>query len=68
MTTQKYNLKIASNKKYKDLMMEHRKWIPEKNQKPAPGSKYRILTYDKENGEVIWEGKKIKNTDSVPEI
>ena len=59
---------LASNKKYKELMMEHRKWIPEKNQKPAPGSKYRILTYDKENGEVIWEGKKIKNTDSVPEI
>jgi len=59
---------LASNGEYKDLMLEHRNWIPEKNKKPVLGSKYRILTYDKENGEVIWEGKKIRETDLVPEI
>ena len=42
--------------------------VPKNNKKPVLGSKYRILTYDEENGKVIWEGKVINEKDPIPEI
>ena len=57
---------LAANPKYQNIIQSHKKWIPKNNMKPAPGSKHRILTYEK--GKVIWEGKAIKENEPIPEI
>ncbi len=57
---------LAGDPKYADVIAEHRKWLPVKSAKPAPGSKHRILTY--ENGTAVWEGKRIDPNDPIPEI
>jgi choline-sulfatase len=59
---------LAGSAEYRSVIEEHRKWIPENNRKPAPGSRARILTFDKKTGAVTWEGKPIKPSDPVPEI
>lgn len=57
---------LAGNPKYKDIIAEHRKFIPTNNRKPAPGSAARILTY--ENGVPNWEGEDIGKDDPIPEL
>ncbi len=57
---------LAGDPAYADVISEHAKWIPEINQKPAPGSRHRILTYEK--GEIIWQGKTILASDSIPGV
>ena len=59
---------LAANPKYQNIIQSHKKWVPKNNKKPVSGSKYRILTYDEENGKVIWEGKAIKENEPIPEI
>ena len=59
---------LAGSAEYRAIMEKHRKWIPKNNQKPAPGSKHRVLTYDAEDGSVIWEGNPIKRNEPIPEI
>ncbi len=59
-----YNL--AGDPKFADVIREHRRWLPKKNAKPAPGSRSRILIY--ENGKANWEGKDIGPNDPIPEI
>lgn len=51
---------------YAKLIEEHRAWLPTVNEKPAPGSKHRILRY--ENGQANWEEEDIKNDDPIPEL
>ncbi len=51
---------------YEKIIAEHQKWIPKVSRKPAPGSRSRILTYDSETMEVVWEGEKILPTDPIP--
>lgn len=57
---------LASDSDFKELMDEHKSFLPSTNRKPAPGSKNRVLTYD--NGKVIWEGKAIQKNDPIPEM
>lgn len=42
-------------------------WLPKHNQKPAPGSQHRVLTYDSATGQVSWEGKDIARGASIPD-
>jgi arylsulfatase A-like enzyme len=44
------------------------RWLPKDNVPPAPQSAARILTYDGETKETIWEGEAIKPTDPIPEL
>jgi len=57
---------LAMNPKHKKVIAEHRKWLPKKSRKPAPGSRSRILIF--EAGEANWEGKDIGKDDPVPEL
>jgi len=57
---------LSSDPKFAKLMKEHRAWLPTINEKPAPGSKHRILRY--ENGQANWEEVDIKEDDPIPEI
>ena len=59
-------INLAGNPKYADVVRAHRKWLPAKSARPAPGSRARILTY--ENGIPVWEGKTIGPDDPIPEI
>jgi arylsulfatase A-like enzyme len=57
---------LAGRPESADVIREHRRWIPEVDVKPAPGSHSRILTY--ENGQPNWEGEDIEPGEPIPEI
>ena len=57
---------LAGDTKYKQVLSEHRRWIPKVNAKPAAGSAIRLLTY--KDGKATWEGEEIGPTDPIPEI
>ncbi|QDV15420.1 Choline-sulfatase [Gimesia panareensis] len=57
---------LINDPNYAKLIEEHRTWLPTVNEKPAPGSKHRILRY--ENGQANWEEEDIKNDDPIPEL
>jgi arylsulfatase A-like enzyme len=57
---------LAGDPRYKEILHQHRKWLPPASAKPAPGSRRRILTY--ENGQANWEGMDIDPNAAVPEI
>jgi len=59
---------LANSAEYGEIIKNHRSWIPKDNKKPAPGSAHRVLTYDKDSGSVIWEGRPIKKNEKIPEI
>lgn len=58
---------LANKPEYTSVMEDHRRWIPQSRQ-PVPGSAHRILTYDEDSGEIIWEGEVVKPTDPIPEL
>ena len=70
-----YDLKTDANEwtnlvtkaEHAKKIAEHRKWLPKIDSRPAPGSANRVLTYDKETDEAVWEGKTIRRSDSIPE-
>jgi hypothetical protein len=57
---------LASSTEWKEVIEEHRRWIPLVNRKPAPGSRHRILVYDGTTAN--WEGADIKPSDPIPEL
>jgi hypothetical protein len=46
---------------------EHRRWLPQPDEPPAPGSAHRVLTYDKATDEAVWEGKIVRREERIPE-
>lgn len=58
---------LANESRYNSILAEHRRWLPRLDAPPAPGSADRILTYDPETDEAIWEGKPVRRTDPIPE-
>jgi hypothetical protein len=43
------------------------RWLPAKSAPPAPGSRDRVLTYDRKTGEAVWENKPIGKDEAPPE-
>jgi arylsulfatase A-like enzyme len=59
---------LAGEELYAEVIAEHRRWIPEVQLDPAPGSAHRILTYDADKDEALWENRMtIKRGDPIPE-
>ena len=60
---------LAGNPEYSEIVSMHRQWLPKTNLPPVAGSKSRVLTYDPQTDEAIWQGraKKIRRTDPVPQ-
>jgi arylsulfatase A-like enzyme len=54
---------LAADPKYKKVIGELKKWLPEINRPLAPGSSSRIL--EQKDGKWYWEGKPIKNEELV---
>ncbi|AMV18765.1 sulfatase [Planctomyces sp. SH-PL14] len=46
---------------------EHRRWIPDVDVPPAPQSAQRVLTFDRQRDEAVWEGTKVHRNDAIPE-
>lgn len=57
---------LIGDVRYAGTVGELRQWLPQVNEKPAPGSQHRILTY--ENGRPNWEGEDIGADDPIPEL
>lgn len=57
---------LAGRSELSSLIESHRKFLPENNRRPAPGSAKRIL--ERINGKIIWEGEEIKPGAPVPEL
>ena len=57
---------LVGSEDYADVIVQHRKWLPDTNAPAAPGSKHRILTLD--NGTVTWEGTEIASDAPIPEL
>jgi len=58
---------LVGDPQFAAVIEEHRKWLPRIDRPPAPGSASRILTYDKATDVAVWEGKKVKRSDAIPE-
>lgn len=43
-------------------------WLPKVDVPPVPGSRHRVLTYDRETGVATWEGEEIGADDPIPEM
>ena len=57
---------LASDKQYADIKTDLAKWLPKKDVPMAPGSRHRVLSYNPETGEVIWEGKPVDKDAPLP--
>ncbi|MCH8194261.1 MAG: sulfatase-like hydrolase/transferase, partial [Planctomycetes bacterium] len=57
---------LADDPQFTEILREHRRWLPEKNAPPAPGSRARILTY--KDGVANWQEKDIDPNEPIPEI
>ncbi len=55
---------LAGDPKFANIVKEHRRWLPKVNEKPAPGSRHRILIY--KDGKANWEGNDIGDADDIP--
>ncbi len=58
---------LAGDAKFAAVIEEHRQWLPEIDLPPAPGSAHRVLTYDRATDEAVWEGRRIRRSDPIPE-
>lgn len=57
---------LSGDPQFVRLIEAHRVWLPTVNEKPAPGSRHRILRF--ENGKANWEEVDIKDDDPIPEL
>ncbi|HEY0981982.1 sulfatase [Schlesneria sp.] len=58
---------LAHQPEVAQTITDHRKWLPQKDVAPAPGSAHRILTYDRAADEATWEGTPIQRSSLIPE-
>ncbi len=58
---------LASDPRWRDVLQEHRRWLPKIDVAPVDGSAHRVLTYVPAKNEAIWEGSVILPTDPIPE-
>ena len=58
---------LAGRPEHAAVIAEHRKWLPKIDLPPAPNSASRVLSYDKSTDEAVWEGRKVRRSDPIPE-
>jgi arylsulfatase A-like enzyme len=58
---------LANKPEYSNTLALHRRWLPRFDAPLVPNSNSRILTYNPETDEAIWEGKRIRRTDPIPD-
>ncbi len=58
---------LAGAPQHAGVIAEHRRWLPNPDRPPAPGSAHRVLTYDPATDTAVWEGKPVRREDPIPE-
>jgi len=58
---------LADKPEHAAVIAEHKKWLPQIDVPPAPGSSSRVLTYDEATDEAVWEGTTVKRSDPIPQ-
>lgn len=58
---------LASRPEHAAVIAEHRKWLPDKEHPPVPGSASRVLSYDPAKDEAVWEGTTVRRGDPIPQ-
>lgn len=58
---------LAAQSGYAEVLAEHRRWLPRIDLPPAPNSASRVLTYDPESDEALWEGEIVRRRDPIPQ-
>lgn len=58
---------LIAQPQYREVVAEHRKWLPKVDVAPAAGSAHRVLTYDKATDTAVWEGKTVHRQDPIPQ-
>jgi arylsulfatase A-like enzyme len=58
---------LIGDPKLASVVAEHRRWLPKVDLPPAAGSASRVLTYDSDRDEAIWEDQPVRRTDPIPE-
>jgi arylsulfatase A-like enzyme len=58
---------LAGDPQHAAVLGKHRRWLPEIDRPPAPGSAHRVLTYDATTDQAIWEGATVRRSDPIPE-
>ena len=58
---------LAEKRELAAVIAEHRRWLPKIDVAPAKGSEHRVLTYDSDSDEAVWEGKTVRRSDPIPE-
>ncbi|QDT38999.1 sulfatase [Stratiformator vulcanicus] len=57
---------LADNSEYESVLTKMRAHLPEKDVRPAPGSRHRVLIY--EDGVPNWQGEDISADDPIPQF
>ena len=58
---------LAGRPEHAGVIAEHQRWLPKIDLPPAPNSASRVLTYDRQTDEAIWEGKTVRRSDPIPQ-
>jgi len=58
---------LASDPQWANVIEQHAAWLPTIDRPPVAGSAHRVLTYDRETDEAIWEGTTVRRSDSIPQ-
>ncbi len=57
---------LTGDPQYASVKRDLRKWLPKVDRPLAPGSQHRVLTYNPQTGEVVWEGKPVDKNAPLP--
>jgi len=57
---------LAGDGQHKAVLAEHRRYLPKIDRPPAKGSAHRVLTYNADKDEAVWEGATIQRGDAIP--
>jgi arylsulfatase A-like enzyme len=57
---------LAGESQYASVLEEHRGWLPKIDRPPAAGSASRVLTYDRQSDEAVWEGQTVRRDSAIP--
>ena len=58
---------LVAKPEHAAVIAEHRRWLPKIDVPPAANSAHRVLTYDKQSDEAVWEGKVVHRSNPIPE-
>lgn len=58
---------LATDPRFAQVLAQHRRWLPRLDVPPAPNSSGRVLTYQPERDEAVWECELVRRSESPPE-